>query len=391
TGINAVNIGGICGNNAAAKFNNCYAICDIDCGIGANSIGGLVGVGSGAGMYNCYSASDIDCGTSSANIGGLLGKIGSGSLSTTCFWDTTVSNLTDGIGDRNPDPAGAIGKTTSEMEDINIYLNAGWDFLSEPNNGEEEYWYMPASSYPELTYLADAPFGTGTETDPYTIYGFSQFETFADPANASLYWNSDDYAKLMKDLDLRCKEYSTSVIAPDAIGSGYGFQGYSYNGIFDGNNKYVINLRFDTSGEANDYIGLFGMIQSSSKIENLILELEEIDAPNSSFVGGLVGYVYDGELSNCIVATGEISGYDRVGGIAGSNRGTINNCSSSAKVSGTSSVGGLVGNNNFRILNSAADGYVEGDTHVGGLIGYSSVSDDSATGYDTIIYNCSSS
>ena len=43
---------------------------------------------------------------------------------------------------------GGIGLTTAEMQDVNTFLGAGWDFVDETENGIEDAWVM--DGYPKL-------------------------------------------------------------------------------------------------------------------------------------------------------------------------------------------------------------------------------------------------
>jgi len=103
-----------------------------------------------------------------------------------------------------------------------------------------------------------------------------------------------------------------------------------------------------------------------------------------------------GEISNCY-STGSVSGNENVGGLVGSNEGfcvypwpgpqppwclhaKISNCYSTGSVSGISepwpwptmstSIGGLVGSNSGTIINCESSGDVEGGLDVGGLVGH---------------------
>jgi hypothetical protein len=61
---------------------------------------------------------------------------------------------------------------------------------------------------------------------------------------------------------------------------------------------------------------------------------------------------------------------DNIGGIAGTNTGTVENCYATGNVKGTSNVGGIVGRNNSgAIRHSYATGNVTGAGSVGGLVG----------------------
>ena len=88
-------------------------------------------------------------------------------------------------------------------------------------------------------------------------------------------------------------------------------------------------------------------------------------------VGGLVGSNY-GSVTDCCSA-GEVSGDWDIGGLVGGSGGNITNCCSTAAVSGLESVGGLVGYNSAgSIINCYATGAVDGDSdsqYIGGLVG----------------------
>ncbi len=63
---------------------------------------------------------------------------------------------------------------------------------------------------------------------------------------------------------------------------------------------------------------------------------------NSTFTGGLVGYLIDGSINDGY-ATGSVSGNSAVGGFTGANEGSISNSYSTGSVSGNSDVGGFTG------------------------------------------------
>jgi filamentous hemagglutinin family protein len=91
-------------------------------------------------------------------------------------------------------------------------------------------------------------------------------------------------------------------------------------------------------------------------------------------VGALVGYNSLGAITRSY-ATGSVSGTTEVGGLVGYNsRGAITSSYATGSVSGTGdSVGGLVGyNSRGAITNSYATGSVSGTTYVGGLVGTNS-------------------
>ncbi|AEF84298.1 GLUG domain protein [Treponema primitia ZAS-2] len=96
---------------------------------------------------------------------------------------------------------------------------------------------------------------------------------------------------------------------------------------------------------------------------------------------GLFGYVgQNGTVQNVHIASGSVTGRNRVGGVAGENRGAIIDCSNSGDVTGTNSnngVGGVVGTGlEFSTITACSNtGNVTGtgtyySISVGGVVGY---------------------
>jgi len=108
-------------------------------------VGGLVGCNTGS-VTNCYSASAV---AGKATVGGLVGY-DSGQV-VASFWDVETSG--------QKTSAGGIGLTTAEMQAAAPFLEAGWDFIDEVENGQEDIWYMPEGDYPRLVWESvDAEF-----------------------------------------------------------------------------------------------------------------------------------------------------------------------------------------------------------------------------------------
>lgn len=120
-------------------------------------------------------------------------------------------------------------------------------------------------------------------------------------------------------------------------------------------------------------------VSSSAAVSN-------VQVPNTypSALGGLVGFVNGGSVSHS-ASTGSvtaINGGDDVGGVVGFNRYAINGCYSTATVVGRSAVGGVVGYmQSGSISNSYATGSVTGTQYVGGLLGFND--DTLSTSYST--------
>ncbi|MHC4648584.1 MAG: GLUG motif-containing protein [Planctomycetota bacterium] len=117
-----------------------------------------------------------------------------------------------------------------------------------------------------------------------------------------------------------------------------------------------------------------------------------------STMGGLVGYnaagvTSYGTISDCY-ATGNVTGIRYLGGLAGDNRGTITNSRAEGNVTSTStgvtdwSVGGFVGRNQSIIDQSYAIGTVSGYNRVGGLAGTNTTGEFTGGGVIGDITDC---
>jgi len=110
---------------------------------GDHYIGGLAGYDSGE-ISNSYSTGAV---TGIGSVGGLVADNYYGRI-TSSFWDLETS----GIDLAGYDNYGAIGKTTLQMQDINTFIGAGWDFCFETENGTEDIWFIRTEgvNYPQL-------------------------------------------------------------------------------------------------------------------------------------------------------------------------------------------------------------------------------------------------
>ncbi len=202
--------------------------------------------------------------------------------------------------------------------------------------------------------------GSGTPEDPYLIYTASDLNQIG--LNVT---DWDKNFKLMADINLAA--YTGTQF--NRIGTD---DRHAFSGVFNGNGHKISNFTYTAPGSS--YIGIFGHISTSGKVEKLILV--RVNVTGSEFVGGLVGY-NEGTISDSSVA-GTVSGYSEVGGLTGYNfTGTISNCSSTGAVTGGDSsgyLGGLVGYSNGVISDCFSRGTTTGgvsSNYLGGLVGYS--------------------
>jgi len=335
------NVGGLVGyNNSYYNYDygiisNCYSNAAVS---GSSRVGGLVAVNWGT-ILNCYSNGLIN---GEDNVGGLVGSH-SGSIASS-FWDVNTSGLTTS--------AGGTGKTTAQMQDVNTFLGAGWDFVGETANGTCNFWLMPdAGGYPVLSifngYIPAEPSGSGTEAHPYII-------TDANGLGTVWYRPSAHYL-VANDIDLAGMNWNTPIVP-------------FLSGVFDGNDHALHSV--DVNVPASDYVGLFGYLAIDAQVKNLAIE--DISIFGRDYVGGLVGFSYHSSVNNCC-SSGSVTGVDYVGGIVGWNEyGIISNSCSSGSVSGEDGVGGLVGEQRYgTISNCCSIGSFRGSgIFVGGVVGY---------------------
>ncbi|WP_411883170.1 YDG domain-containing protein [Polaromonas sp. YR568] len=166
---------------------------------------------------------------------------------------------------------------------------------------------------------------------------------------------------LAQDLDAGGSTYTSALVSGAFAGT--------FTGLGHTISKLVINAGSSTN------VGLFGSTAAGSVLRDIGLVGGSVVGAGT--VGGLVGS-NAGSISNAYT-TGSVSALRNVGGLAGSNAGSISGSYATGAVTGIDTgqpidgigVGGLVGGNSGSISNAYATGSVSGRTYVGGLVGSS--------------------
>ncbi|MCI5191907.1 MAG: LamG domain-containing protein [Candidatus Electrothrix sp. AU1_5] len=201
--------------------------------------------------------------------------------------------------------------------------------------------------------------GSGTETDPYNIADINQLQEMSDDLGA--------YYVLENDID-------ASDTSSWNDGAGFSPVG-DFIGFFDGQGHTITDLFIDRPSK--EPIGLFGRISSGAEIKNV--GLIDVDVTGYASTGSLVGVSSGSTVTQCW-SSGRVIGTEsgfinsRVGGLVGfsSASASIIECFSSVDVtSSATQVGGLTGYNGHGsiVLDSYATGNVTGYYKVGGLVG----------------------
>ncbi len=405
---NHINTGGLIGYSEYSTIDKCFSNADIDGddragGVvgalynsslldsyfqgevsGTQSIGGMIGHTYFSTVERIYSTGLV---TGDTNVGGLIGDDynDDSSTVTNSFWNTENSNQAIS--------AGGIGKTTSEMQDYQMYLVAGWDIIGETENGTDDIWginYFQHNGYPFLSwedYQHDGIEGSGTLEDPYIINSIFDLNWLSSNSTA---WSSELYFSQIADIDASPSQNWNNGAGFIPIGEQEnGFEG-TYNG-----NGYSINNLFINRPEGNA-VGLFGMIVNATLTN---INIIGANITGYSFVSFLSGKSSDSTFSNCSTSgtvnalsnfvggfsgidsssditccfnTGNIVGYGiGTGGILGTYlSSTVSNCYNMGQVQGYDGAGGLVGYAYYgSITTSYSTGVVTGSFDTGGLVG----------------------
>ena len=159
-----------------------------------------------------------------------------------------------------------------------------------------------------------------TENDAYLI------KTLDDLKNLAVYINGGTYVNGTKNDVPHKASYDKFIQTADINANGasiiIGSDMTNYfDGKYDGNDKTISNLKINMTSKNN--LGLFGVIGRNGSVTNLTLSRASVTGTFSS-VGGFAGSNY-GTISNCTIKNSTITGSSEVGGIAGGNYGTISN------------------------------------------------------------------
>jgi hypothetical protein len=323
-------VGGLVGGNKGNVFN-CYSTTVVS---GNQNVGGVVGYSNGQ-VVNCYSVSVV---SGKQDAGGVVGGFG-----------LVVAGGANWHG-RIPPIQGCFSNEAANIRDIQTYLDAGWDFVGEVENGTSEIWQMPQEGdYPTLaTFSGYKPphlRGMGTSEDPYLISSALELGAMASYSSCAHY-------QLVASIDLVGIQWSTAVIP-------------YFDGTFDGNDLTISNLTIRGGG----CLGLFGRLGCGGEVKKLGV-LDVYLGGNFTHIGGLVGY--NAGAVNMCYSSGQIRGFVFVGGVVGENyaTGTVTSSYSISAVEGKSHVGGLVGHSSGWAIDCYNAGEINSSFRwIGGLVG----------------------
>jgi|GEM_PF-4365062 Listeria/Bacterioides repeat len=220
-----------------------------------------------------------------------------------------------------------------------------------------------------LRYSAEAVGGGGNPPPPPPLAGDTGW--YSDSGTEFTLSTADQltgFSSLVND----GKSFSgkTVVLGADITLSGSwtpaGGSSKKFEGTFDGNGRAISGLYID--GTSN-YCGLFGYVGENGSVSNLILASVHI---KGSFYNGAAAGSNAGQISRVAASGGVESTQDYAGGIVGINEaaGTITLSINNAAVSaGGSFAAGIAGVNEGRIAKSKNTGEISGENYSGGIAG----------------------
>ncbi len=221
-------------------------------------------------------------------------------------------------------------------------------------NGENE----------ELLEIPEEGFGFDEKAETYTVY---TSEGLLNCTKRSDFLTKN--IKLARSIDL--SELPAAFSDAASNWTPIGSTAEPFTGVFDGNGHTISGAVINASeNSSSQRYGLFGTIGESGVVKNL--NVENVSFSNTeNTVGGIAGE-NKGLIENCTVS-GSIEGLN-AGGITGSNKGSIAACINYASVTGTgsgSNAGGISGSSSSgsRIICCVNAGDISYSGFIGGTIG----------------------
>ena len=397
--------GGITGDTYNLAIENCYYSGMVSA---SGSAGGIVGNAWGGTIKNCVSLAESVSGSDYVNR--IAGYNYNATLTNNYAWDGTTIN-------GNPvsaDDAGWVngaaltytnGELSEQFSDIFKDTDSAWDFT---DNGLPILNDVGGTQFSELPKcMTGVGFdGFGIKTNPYLIEDVEDLKLLAEKVNSGETY-TNKYFKQTANIDLE-NEPNWTPIGGTVIEHPSTWEISVFKGNYDGDGYKITNL---TTTEDSNHVGLFGKVEDATiqncnitgnvngynyvggivggvgvKTKILNCSFQGSVMGESDCVGGIVGETSaECEVSGCF-ARGKVEGLQKVGCIAGKGVGTIKNCYALADVTARDRIaGGIAGGTyNLTIENCYYGGDVLAKNYAGGIAGVM----DSTSGSSTTIKNC---
>jgi len=272
--------------------------------------------------------------------------------SLTYQWYSNTANNTNGTAISGATAASYTRQATWAALTETVYY-----YVVVTNTNNSAPGHKTATATSSVATVTVSP-GAGTSGDPFIVHDPASLKRVGKGSNAAWTGNwaltAGVYYKQVRDIDM------TGVNDFSPIGT----SSNRFWGNYDADGHTISNLTINNP--STDYQGLFGYIGASNVIMNI--GLVNCSITGKQYVGGVAGY-NDGTVQNCYV-TGNVTGTTYVGGVVGFSDSLLQNCYATSNVTGTERVGGVVGGSNGTTKNCYATGTVSGTgEYFGGVVG----------------------
>ena len=254
-------------------------------------------------------------------------------------------------------------------------------------------WTPDFASY----WSSDSNHDGSSDSKPHIISSTDDLNALASWVNSGDFNSSGKYFKVTNDII-----YAHGSGENENNFTAIGNETHPFKGIFDGNGHTISGIRICVDADCQGLFGKTdgGTIQGVVLTDAVVIGWKEL--------GGIVGEIRTSTIENCTVTSSVSvrSTYNNnkhsaeIGGVVGLNRGTIKNCSSSARLSGSNYyyqttytggtynnifIGGIVGENKGLVSGCFAEGVeISFSIYAGAIIGFNSES----TIYDNCYHAC---
>ena len=368
-------VGGIAGEGRGA-IKNCYALADVSAG--GKFVGGIAGDASSVTIENCYYSGEVSARGSAGGIVGnvwrgtiqncvslaesvtgsntnrIVGNIYNLTLTNNYAWSDPALSADDDAGLNGANFTYTNGTLSKQFSDIFKDTDSAWDFT---DNGLPILKNVGGVQFSELPKcMTGVGFdGFGIKTNPYLIEDVEDLKLLAEKVNSGETY-TNKYFKQTANIDLENEPNWTPI----------GKENNPFKGIFNGDGHQITNL--EVTGNSNN-AGLFGYVDGAI-IQNCNVTGE---VNGYDYVGGVVGNAYGKTQILSCSFRGDVTGEDSyIGGIAGSARGTIKNCYALADVTATEFIAGGIAGYAYHVTieNCYYGGNVSARNTAGGIAGF---------------------
>ena len=345
-------VGGIAGDASSVTIENCYYSGEVSA---RGSAGGIVGNVWGGTIQNCVSLAESVTGS---NTNRIVGNIYNLTLTNNYAWSDPALSADDDAGLNGANFTYTNGTLSKQFSEI-FKNDSAWKFT---DNGLPILKNVGGTQFSELPKcMTGVGFdGFGIKTNPYLIEDAKDLKLLAEKVNSGTTYEKT-YFKQTADIDLNNEPWT-----PIGTVINNGKDAKPFKGTFDGDGYKITNLK--VTGNSNN-AGLFGYTQDATiKNCNVTGEVNGYD-----YVGGVVGNAYGKTQILSCSFRGDVTGEDSyIGGIAGSARGTIKNCYALADVTATEFIAGGIAGYAYHVTieNCYYGGNVSARNTAGGIAGF---------------------